>query len=393
MDILCLRVAKCGCVAWLRKRNMAKTKSNPVQEAQTPTVPVPVASGRRSESPDLKQSEQTAMAEAEAMAAELAGIVMDEPPEDAPVKAPQAKADKAETSTPETPESEFDPDAPVLGDEDEDAEAGAVVETDDDDEQDDDPKVEALKKENFKQREKAREQKEAIAALQAERDKLTEQLKQLETQPTGFLDLGDFSKVKTEQDVEAIEAKINGKIDWLEELLDEQRDTYELKDAQGELKEYSRAQLRAFQRQEKEQLKLAKPARRAIEVAAESESIARKKYPFMFNAKSKLNEQMLDMVKENPVLNSLPNKAIILGRLVVGKLVESGKFGIVKLDGKPAAAVPVKVVSKTVPTTTPPPRRTSAQRVNEGTLDRLARGDSNAALDAAMALLDGQEGM
>jgi hypothetical protein len=31
--------------------------------------------------------------------------------------------------------------------------------------------------------------------------------------------------------------------------------------------------------------------------------------------------------------------------------------------------------------------------VTEGTLDRLARGDSNAALDAAMALLDGHEGM
>jgi len=370
---------------------MAKTKSIPVQEAQTPTVPAPVASGRRSESLDLIKSEQTALAEAEAMAAELAGIVMDEPQDEAPVKAPKPKADKAETSTPETPESDFDPDAPVLGEEDEDAEAGAVVETEDDDEQDDDPKVEALKKENFKQREKARELKESLATLQAERDKLTEQLKQLETQPTGMPDLGAFAAVKTEQDIAEIESKMTGTADWLEELLDAGQDTYELKNASGELQEYSRADLRKIQRETKGQLKLADRARSALKVAADSETLARKKYPFVFNSKSPHNGLVLDLVKETPALNALPNKAVILGRLAVGKLVESGGYALVKIGAKPAAAVPVKVVSKTVSTTTPPPRRTSAQRVTEGTLDRLARGDSNAALDAAMSLLEGQD--
>lgn len=379
----------CGCVAWLRKRNMAKNKSLPVQEASAPTVPGPVASGRRSESLELKQSEQTALAEAEAMAAELAGIVMDEPQDEAPVKAPKTKADKAETSTPETPESDFDPDAPVLGEEDEDAEAGAVVETEDDDEQDDDPKVEALKKENFKQREKAREQKESIAALQAERDKLTEQLKQLETQPTGMPDLGAFAAVKTEQDIADLESNMTGTTDWLEELLDQGQETYELKNASGELQEYSRADLRKIQRETKGQLKLADRARSALKVAADSETLARKKYPFVFNSKSPHNGLVLDLVKETPALNALPNKAVILGRLAVGKLVESGGYALVKIGAKPA--VPVKVASKTVSTTTPPPRRTSAQRVTEGTLDRLARGDSNAALDAAMSLLEGQD--
>jgi hypothetical protein len=378
-------------VAWLRKRNMAKTKSLPVQEAQAPTVPAPVASGRRSESLDLIKSEQTALAEAEAMAAELAGIVMDEPQDEAPVKAPKPKAAKAETSTPETPESDFDPDAPVLGEEDEDAEAGAVVETEDDDEQDDDPKVEALKKENFKQREKAREQKESIAALQAERDKLTEQLKQLETQPTGMPDLGAFAAVKTEQDIAEIESNMTGTADWLEELLDAEQDTYELKNASGELQEYSRADLRKIKRETKDQLKLADRARSALKVAADSETLARKKYPFVFNSKSPHNGLVLDLVKETPALNALPNKTVILGRLAVGKLVESGRYALVKIGAKPAAAVPVKVVSKTVSTTTPPPRRTSAQRVTEGTLDRLARGDSNAALDAAMSLLEGHD--
>jgi hypothetical protein len=371
---------------------MAKTKTNPVQEAQAPTVPTPVASGRRSESPDLIQSEQTALAEAEAMAAELAGIVMDEPQDEAPAKAPKPKADKAETSTPETPESEFDPDAPVLGEEDEDAEAGAVVETEDDDEQDDeDPKVAALKKENFKQREKHRELKESLAAAQAERDKLTEQLKQLETRPTGMPDLGAFAAVKTERDIEEIESKMIGTADWLDELLDEERDTYELKNASGELQEYSRSDLRKIQRETKGQLKLADRARAALKVAADSETLARKKYPFVFNSKSPHNGLVLDLVKETPALNALPNKAVILGRMAVGKLVESGGYALVKIGAKPAAAAPAKVASKTVSTTTPPPRRTSAQRVTEGTLDRLARGDTNAALDAAMALLDGQD--
>ena len=331
------------------------------------------------------------MAEAEAMAAELAGIIMDEPQDEAPVEAAKAKADKAEPSTEETPESDFDPDAPVLGEDDEDAEAGAVVETDDDDEQDNDPKVEALKKENFKQREKAREQKESIAALQAERDKLTEQLKQLETQPTGMPDLGAFAAVKTERDIEEIEAKMNGTVDWLEELLDQGQDTYELKNAAGELQEYSRADLRRSRRETKDHLKLAVPARSALKVAADSETLARKKYPFVFNSKSPHNGLVLDLVKETPALNALPNKAVILGRLAVGKLVESGGYALVKIGAKPAAAAPAKVVTKTVSTTTPPPRRTSAQRVTEGTLDRLARGDSNAALDAALALLDEQD--
>jgi hypothetical protein len=385
-----------GCKVCVRgmaaHRNMAKTKSSPVQEAPAPTVPEPVASGRRSESLELIQSEQTALAEAEAMAAELAGIVMDEPQDEAPVKASPAKTAKAEPSTPEIPESEFDPDAPVLGEEDEDVEEGAAVETDDDDEsEDENPKVEALKKENFKQREKARELKETLATLQAEKDKLTEQLKQLETQPTGLPDLGAFAAVKTEQDILEIESKMTGTADWLEELLDQGQDTYELKNAAGELQEYSRADLRKIQRETKGQLKLADRARSALKVAADSETLARKKYPFVFNSKSPHNGLVLDLVKETPALNALPNKAVILGRLAVGKLVESGGYALVKIGAKPATAAPSKVVTKTISTTTPPPRRTSAQRVNEGTLDRLARGDSNAAMDAAMALLDGQE--
>lgn len=382
--------------------------SVPVQEAAPQTAVARAASGRRAESPDLAKSEQAAMQAAEAMAAELAGVVMDEPTEEVTKKAPAAKkaapqAD-ADASRSDDPDEgpQFNPDAPILVDEedngdltdgDEAAEGAAATEDESDD--DDDPKVAALKKENFRQREKKRELEAQIKALADEKAELQRKLSTLETTPTAMPDLGIYAEAKTVAEVEKIEAQQSQFMDYLENLLDEVQEVYTLPTASGKEQEFTRQQVRDYLRGAKANVKLAERARRALQISHEAEAKARKVYPWVFDPKAKNNGVVLDLVQETPALNALPNKALLLGRLAIGKMVESGKYYLMPYGPKKAKATVVQEQQRPTVAAAPSAARRSAPvaRAKESVLDRINRGESTALEDAAMALLEGHSGL
>lgn len=382
--------------------------SIPVQEAAPQPAVARAASGRRAESPDLVQSEQAAMQAAEAMAAELAGVVMDEPTAEVTKKAtaakkaePQADADASRSDDPDEG-PQFNPDAPILADEDEtgdptddDAAAEGAAETEDESEhEDDDPKVAALKKENFKQREKKRELEAQIKALADEKAELQRKLSTLETTPTAMPDLGIYAEAKTVTEVEKIEAQQSQFIDYLESLLDDVQEVYTLPTAAGQEQDFTRQQLRDHLRGAKLNVKMAEKARKALQISHEAEAKARKVYPWVFDPKAKNNGVVLDLVQETPALNALPNKALLLGRLAIGKMVESGKYYLVPYGTKKPKAQEAEERRPTVSAAPSAARRSApVARKQESVLDRINRGETSAQEDAAMALLDAHPGL
>lgn len=366
------------------------------------------ASGRRTESPDLVNSEQAAMQAAEAMAAELAGVVMDEPTAEVTKKAPAAKKAEpqadADASRSDDPEDgpQFNPDAPILADEedngdltDDDAAAEGAAETEDQSEhEDDDPKVAALKKENFKQREKKRELEAQIKALADEKAELQRKLSTLETTPTAMPDLGIYAEAKTVADVEKLETQQSQFIDYLETVLDDVQEVYTLPAAGGKEQDFTRQQLRDYLRGAKANVKMAEKARKALQISHEAEAKARKVYPWVFDPKAKNNGVVLDLVQETPALNALPNKALLLGRLAIGKMVESGKYYLVPYGTKKPKAQEAEERRPTVSAAPSAARRSApVARPKESVLDRLNRGDSQAAEEAALELLNGHPGL
>jgi len=224
----------------------------------------------------------------------------------------------------------YDPDAPILGDaaaDDEDADPDADGEAD----ADTAAKASKLKKDNFKLREERRELREQLATAQAELKATREA-----TVTHGGLPefSGYYTGVKTPDDVKTVVAKIDADLDFLEDNLD----GYTFEDAQGNTVEVTASEAKAYRRQAREAKRWADEIKQLIQTHTErattSEVTARKKYPFVFDAKSPHNARVLDLAKEHPSLAKDPARALALGRMVIGKLVESGEYQLVK-RGKP----------------------------------------------------------
>jgi hypothetical protein len=224
----------------------------------------------------------------------------------------------------------YDPDAPILGDaaaDDEDADPDADGEAD----ADTAAKASKLKKDNFKLREERRELREQLATAQAELKATREA-----TVTHGGLPefSGYYTGVKTPDDVKTAVAKIDADLDFLEDNLD----GYTFEDAQGNTVEVTASEAKAYRRQAREAKRWADEIKQLItthtERATTSEVTARKKYPFVFDAKSPHNARVLNLAKEHPSLAKDPARALALGRMVIGKLVESGEYQLVK-RGKP----------------------------------------------------------
>jgi len=396
-------------IVMAKKSALSAAPAAPVTPSQAADAAGRSPSGRRAESSvELAQSTRADMQAAEQLAAELAGIDMDEPTsakaavQPAPDEGTQAKP----KATPSPADEAFNDDAPVLGDDEEAAGAGddeadgaAVTDDDDDTPSDDDaPEVAALKKENFRQREKKRELEAQLKTLADEKAELLRKLSTLETTPTVMPDLGIYAEAKSADDVAQLEDQQQQFADYVESLLDEVQEVYTLATHDGKERDFTRQQLRDYLRGARANVKLADKARNALKISAETEARAKVKYPFVFDAKARHNGIVLDLVKETPALNALPNKALLLGRLAIGKLVETGEYFLTKRGAKPAAAAekakPADAARPTVTAAPPAPRRSATRSSGgESYLDRLNRGDSNAAVDAALAMLEDHPGM
>ena len=292
--------------------------------------------------------------------------------------------DEQETSDTAASEGDaFDPDAPVLG---EDAAEDTPGDAEDDD--DNDPKTSKIKKDNFKLREKRRELQEA---LQAKENELAEMRQKLE-QTALPVDLapnygGYFTGVKTLADVDAVEERIQADLDYLED----NPDGYEYTDNAGQFQTVSAEDVRAYRRtalkNQREAAKVREHLKSYHATAQAADALARKKYPFVYDATAKRNSDVLDLAKEFPSLARDPRRALILGRMAVARLVESGEYTLTK-RGTPAA-----VREQSSPSASPAaprhgPSRQAAQHTRDPELSRrIAAGDSDAAISAAMALL------
>lgn len=393
---------------------MAKAKTSADQFAPAaPAAPVAsLAPARRSVAPDNVQIEQEARDGLLSLAEAFSGIGgAEEPEEDSagkvtkdkgtPAPASKAREDKTQTAqedddAPVLEGDDANEDGPVLSeddddaDEDEDAAAdGAAGDEDEDtDEASPEGKAKALEKRNFKLREQKRELREQVEAATKERDELRKKLERLESLPSGAAESGPFAEAKTEAEIAAKVSELTRFAEWMDDLLDDRQEVYILKDASGQEQEYDRKTIREWKKQAQASIAAAEPARKNLQKAAEADAYARRKFPHVFNPKSKFNSVVLDLVEETPALNKLPNKAVLLGRMSVGKLVESGEFmlvpkGKVKAAAKAAAAPAPRAASPA----TLPARRVQDRERKPDLMERALHNDQSALLEHALGLI------
>jgi hypothetical protein len=308
--------------------------------------------------------------------------------EDELPKGGQPDSNKAKDHSDADDDDSFDADAPVLVNEDE-----PELETGDEEEDALDDKAAArLKKDNFKLREKRRELEAELQAEKAEREKLQDQLAKVATtaDATPQFD-GYFSEVKTLEDVDQVEETLQRHLDYFED----HPDGYEFTDQQGNEIVVTAEDVRKYRRQALQQQRQAAKVREVLKEhtqrASEAESLARKKYPFVFDPKQSLNQDVLELATEFPSLARDPRRSLVLGRMAIARLIESGKYTLVKRGSKPApSAESFSPSSPAAPRQTP--SRQAGRSVNggqEGSMaQRLERGDRDALEEAAMALLN-----
>ena len=430
----------------MRERTMAKSSSTPAAgtASQTPAAAPAAAQGAASALPSAPGAgsqagtttppraprldptrpapevrEDDGLAGLSAIAAQLAGLEGPGTDDPAPRKTAKAKLtppadidddddedagdlDEAargqaeppsDNSTGAAPADAFDPDAPVLGEDEDDAD-GEVTGADDTDgaaEQDDDssPQAAKLKADNFKLREARRKLKADLEAAQKQIEDLEGKLATVPkaASATPAFD-GYFAQVTKAEDVDQIEATLQADLDYLED----NADGYTYTDANGIEKVVTRQEVREWKRKLQAQLREAPKVREVLQKhaqrAQEADTLAKKKYPWVFDPKAKLNERVLDAAKEFPELTRSPARALALGRLAIGKLVESGEYVLVKRT----AAASRSAAPSAKPAPAPPPpiagrngHRQSAPQDDLG--ERIARGDRDAMEAAALALI------
>jgi hypothetical protein len=257
--------------------------------------------------------------------------------------------------------AEDDSDADESNDDADDGEAG-----DDDDAPEDTKeaaaKLKALEKDNFKTRAKNRELREQLEKVQARVQELESQSTTAGTPLHGMPE--GFEAVKTEKDLTQLEAQWQAAKEWAE---DHEQEGYIGKDAQGNEVEYTPQQVRQYRRQMEKALKQADKARSVLKdrlaKEADAKAIASKKYPFVLDATSSRHALVKEIESEHPEISLSPQRALLLGRLAVAKLLESGAYELVKKgSSKPAAA---SVAKKVAPPAPPPPARRQASRSDQ----------------------------
>lgn len=278
-------------------------------------------------------------------------------------RATQADAEDEPEETADTEDEDDDTDAqaagerPILSDDDD---------TEDQDEADGDGdatgksfSTEEYEAKLYKAREAKRALKEKLAEAETKVQALEQKMAEAVTATTPALtaqNTGFFRDVKNTEE-------LNDSVAWLEQRLahlEDNEDGFTEADEQGNEidrdPKWVRKQIRAVQHQ----LKLAGQVEKHLnEIAARQNAgteRAKKLYPFVFNPQSKLHDTLLEVVKEHPEVNHAPDKALVLGRLTLAKLVEKGEWAAVP-KAKAAAAAAATPRKTNVPAASPPPKR------------------------------------
>jgi hypothetical protein len=388
---------------------MAKNTHDAGPSADAPDGAAGIASaGGRGEGADVTSSQgnvdthggnifdilggNTVAAQMDAMA-KADGLSTGPAPKRATAKAQQAPAkpkrtaladaedeDEADDTTAEDEQEETGADdGPILPEDESDATdetEDEATSTDDGEDGDDDTptqelakKAKALEKDNFKNREKLREARAAIEEKEARIKELEQQAQEGNTTVNGLP--AGFEQARTLADIDILAERYEQALEWAED----HEDGYVGKDAQGEEVEWTPQQVRDYRRN---MARLAKGAAKARDLIQQSEekrsksvAEARKKYPFVFDATSSRQSLVKEIETEfEAEIKASPARDLLLGRLTVAKLIESGKYVLVP-KSKPKAKAdaeerPTAKVSQRTPASSSPARKAPRPPATDG---------------------------
>jgi hypothetical protein len=228
-------------------------------------------------------------------------------------------------------------------------------------------KAKALEKDNFKNREKLREARAALEEKEA-------RIKELEGNTTVNGLPAGFEQARTLADIDTIANRYEQALEWAED----HEEGYVGKDAQGEEVEWTPQQVREYRRNIARLAKGAAKARELIQQREDkrSKSVAeaRKKYPFVFDATSNRQSLVKEIETEfEAEIKASPSRDLLLGRLTVAKLIESGKYVLVP-KSKPKAKAdaeerPAAKVSPRTPASSSPARKAPRPPATDGVED------------------------
>jgi len=311
----------------------SKTAS-PTPTAQTapadkPKIVVAYGPAKSSADNSPQRSESELLKSFESLPGIMPGME-DEPPAEAkkenPSERPKTQEIEGDDDTENQPKSKKETKPKetkaLLPDEDEEDDS---EESEDDDEAEPEGKVEDKKiaEKLFKAREKKRELKAKVAAAEARAAELESKLSGVltNTAPIGELFTGVYEGVKTTEDLDRVRDHLQNWVDYLED----NSDGYMNGETEVEAKE-AKAQLRAY----RNELKRSSKIESFFENREKSAAKAKELYPWVSNVSSKRHDLVLDLAKEFPEVSRSAHSSLLLGRLSIAKLVESGEYTLVK---------------------------------------------------------------
>lgn len=258
----------------------------------------------------------------------------------------------------------------------------------------------------FKAREKRRQLETELKTEREQREALQKRVEELATAkaPAAVKLDGAFVNVQSAEQIPQVTQWLEDRMEIVEDFLDSQEESF-TETIDGKEVERDRAWAKAHKQwlraEQRRAGSIEQSLRSAEQLVATAEQTARKKYPFVFDPQSRHNAVVLDLVKEDPSLNSLPSKPLALGRMALGKMIEDAAPDVRRqisalLSGKAAKPTPetakpaAKPAAKSVlsPASSEPRQRAVAEE--ESAPDdtrRLINGDKRAAEEWAASLL------
>lgn len=303
---------------------------------------------------------------------------------------------KDATTAEESPDEEDDAvlgDDPVPGDEDED-DAGEGKD------------AKGYQEKLFKAREKRRQLESELKTEREQRESLQKKVEELATAkaPAAVKLDGAFTHVQSAEQIPQVTQWLEDRMEIVEDFLDSQEESFtetiDGKDVERD-RAWAKAHKQWLRAEQRRAGGIEQSLRSAEQLVTTAEQTARKKYPFVFDPQSRHNAVVLDLVKEDPSLNSLPSKPLALGRMALGKMIEDAAPDVRRqisalLSGKAAKPAPetakpaAKPAAKSVPSpalSVPRQRPSAVEEPDPDDTRRLINGDKRAAEDWAASLL------
>jgi hypothetical protein len=237
----------------------------------------------------------------------------------------------------------------------------------------------------YKEREKRRKLKAEKESVEKERDELREKLKGAVSVPAGDIFTGTYANVKTPEDLEKAKSILSQWEEWYDDR------TEGFTDNDGN--EVDSQTVKKALRDIRKELKRSGDVEKYFDTKDKSAAKAKDLYPFVSDTSSKRHDKVLDLAKSYPEVARSPHAPLLLGRLAVADLVESGEYVLVKKGtAKKAEPVALKTEEKPVQRSLNRPSQqerseTKAPPDTQSVYARIMRGDMDSATSHFASIL------